>query len=192
MNHLGLAASIAGNMSKRLSRHIDPQDLEQDARLGLLDAAVKYDAGRNAPFGTYARRRIRGAVIDGLRRTDHLSRNDRARLKAEGADAPAGPLRLETADEIPGALQPPDRYAAEAERDRFLRAAIATLPTRWRIVLRAYYHGGKTMREIGLGLGVHASRVSQIHARALCRLRLRLEAQGFVASAQFIIQEVRL
>jgi RNA polymerase sigma factor for flagellar operon FliA len=191
VDHLRLAASIARSMSKQLPRHLDPQDLEQDARLGLMDAALKFDARRNAAFGTNARRRIRGAIIDGLRRTDHLSRDERTSIKAEGADAPAGALHPKTADEIPGVLVAPDRYAVEAERDRLLHDAICTLPARWRIVIRAYYHGGKTMREIGLGLGVNESRVSNIRARALRRLRQRLEAQGLTASAQFVIREVR-
>lgn len=196
IEHLALAATIAGNMSKRLPRHLDPQDLHQDARLGLLYAAARYDARKNVPFGSYARRRIGGAVVDGLRRNDHLSRCARARLKAEGAEAPPEPLPVIAPDRIPGSLLPPDRYAAIAECQRLLSAAIETLPARLRIVLHAYYHGGQTMRAIGERLCISEGRVSQIHARALRLLRGYFVLRGFTSSIDFAIPtralEVRL
>jgi len=187
IEHLPLAATIARNISKRLPRCVDPQDLYQDACVGLIRAAIRYDAGRNASFRTYARRPVGGAVIDGLRRADHLSRDERRRVKADGNEA--GPVHVEAAGELAGALQPPERSAAAAERDRVLRAAISTLPVRLKIVLRAYYHGGQTMREIGRQLGVNESRVSQIHKRALRLLRQHMAARGFTSSAAFAIQD---
>jgi len=191
LDHLGLAAGIAAKMSKRLPHHIDPRDLEQDARIGLMDAAAKFDASRRVSFGAYARRRIGGAIIDGLRRTDHLSRDARAKHRAEGSDAPAAPLHLDGGDEIPGVLLSPEHHAVASERNRVIEDAVATLPRRWRIVLRSYYHAGRTMREIGAGMGVNESRVSQIHKSALRRLREHLVARGVTTAAQFNIQEVR-
>ncbi len=193
IEHLGLAATIAGNMSKRLPRHLDPQDLHQDARLGLLYDAARYDARKNVPFRSYARRRIGGTVIDGLRRNDHLSRCTRARIKAEGAEAPPEPQPMIAPDQVPGALEPPDRYTAIAECQRLLSAAIETLPPRLRIVLHAYNHGGKTMRAIGEQLRISEGRVSQIHARALRLLRGYFALRGFTSSIDFVIApEVRL
>ena len=189
IEHLGLAANIAGNMSKRLPRHLDSHDIHQDARLGLMYAAARYDARKNVPFGTYARRRIGGAVMDGLRRNDHLSRCARARARAEGAEPPAEPLPLIFPDQIPGVLEAPDHYAAAAECRRLLCAAIETLPARLRVVLDAYYHGGQTMRAIGERLGISEGRVSQIHARALRLLRGYFEIRGFTSSIHFAIQE---
>ena len=190
IDHLKLAAGIAANMSKRLPRHVDLQDLEQDARIGLMEAAGRFDSKRKVSFGAYARRRISGAIVDGLRRTDHLSRDTRRQIKAENADAPACPAQLLDTDDIPGILLSPETYAVESERDRLLGAAVAKLPGRWRIVLRGYYRHGMTMREIGRGLGVNESRVSQIHKRALGELRTRLVAQGFTTAAEFSVQEV--
>ena len=190
IENLRLAATIAGKMSKRLPRHLDSQDIHQDARLGLIFAAANYDSARNLSVGSYARRRIGGAVLDGLRRTDHLSRSNRARIKAHGSDAPAGPLNLAAPDKIPGVLVAPEQYAASAERQRLLAAAMETLPVRLRIVLHAYYHRGKTMREIGSHLGVAESRISQIHARALRLLRRYFEQRGFTSYAPFSIPRV--
>ena len=187
IQHLPLAATIARNISKRLPRCVDPQDLYQDACVGLIRAAARYDAGRNASFRTYARRPVGGAVIDGLRRADHLSRDERRRVKAQGDDA--GPMHVAASHDLAGVLQPPERCAATAERDRVLQAAIGTLPVRLRILIRAYYHGGQTMREIGCRLGVNESRVSQIHKRALGLLREHMAARGFTSSTLFAIQD---
>ena len=189
IEHLRLAATIAGNISKRLPRHLDSQDIQQDARLGLVSAAARYDARKNVPFGSYARRRIGGAVLDGLRRNDHLSRCARARVRGEGTEAPAEPLPLIFPDRVPGVLEAPDRYAAGAERQRLLCDAIETLPARLRLVLHAYYDGGQTMRVIGEHLGISEGRVSQIHARALRLVRGYFETRGFTSSAQFAIPE---
>ena len=190
IENLGLAATIAANISKRLPRHIDFQDIHQDARLGLICAAARYDASRNVSFRTYAQRRIGGAVLDGLRRVDHLSRYERSIIKAEGSDAPAGPLQLGAPEDVPGVLVAPDQYAAGAERKRLLAAAMEALPLRLQIVVRAYYHGGKTMREIGNTLGIKKSRVSQIHARALRLLRRHFEMRGFSSAAfHFAVSE---
>ncbi len=187
MENLRLAASIAGAMAKRLPRHVDPQDVHQDARLGLICAAAKYEPRRKVAFGSYARGRIGGAVLDGLRQTDHLSRSARARIRAEGTEPPIGPLQLDTPEKIPGALVAPDQYVAGAEQQRLLTAAMDTLPPRLRIVVRAYYHGGKTMHEIGNCLGVNESRISQIHARALCLLRRYFKQRGLTSYAPFAI-----
>ena len=60
-------------------------------------------------------------------------------------------------------------------RDR-VRAAIATLPPRERKVIGLYYYGEVTMKQIGAEIGVNESRVSQLHARAIQRLREALGA----------------
>jgi RNA polymerase sigma factor for flagellar operon FliA len=61
-------------------------------------------------------------------------------------------------------------------RDR-VRAAIRLLPPRDRKVLGLYYYGDATMKQIAAEIGVNESRVSQLHARALQRLRERLEGE---------------
>ena len=56
--------------------------------------------------------------------------------------------------------------------------AIAQLPEREKLVVTLYYYEELTMREIGEVLGVTASRVSQIHTKAVSRLKSHLSGQG--------------
>ena len=58
-----------------------------------------------------------------------------------------------------------------------------TLPARLRVLVHSYYQDGKTMREIGLQLGVNESRISQLHAGALCMLRQYFRLRGISSEA---------
>ena len=59
-----------------------------------------------------------------------------------------------------------------------VRAALAQLPSRERKILGLYYFGDATMKQIGKQIGVNESRVSQLHARAIQRLRKILTGTG--------------
>ncbi len=84
---------------------------------------------------------------------------------------------------MPSEPQSPDRAYEEREvRDR-VRAAIASLPPRERKVIGLYYYGEATMKQIGAEIGVNESRVSQLHARAIQRLRKALGADCSVEEA---------
>src|SRR5919109_2247095 len=81
---------------------------------------------------------------------------------------------------MPGALipsepeQPDSAYERNETKDR-VQAAIASLPQREQKVIGLYYYGEATMKQIGAEIGVNESRVSQLHARAIRRLRDALE-----------------
>jgi RNA polymerase sigma factor for flagellar operon FliA len=180
---LPLAANIARNISRRVPSYVDPRDLRQEACLGLLDAALRYDAAKGVPFQAFARRRISGAVLDGLRREDHLSRHMRDQINAEGTEVPP-PIQLTDPDKIVGRHAWPEDYAAEAERDRLVADAIDMLPERLQVVLRAHYYDGKFMREIGAELGLSDGRVSHLHCRALNLLREYFEMLGVTSLAE--------
>jgi RNA polymerase sigma factor FliA len=66
----------------------------------------------------------------------------------------------------------------DAEMRQIVTKAIEELPERERMVMTLYYYEETNMKEIGLILGVHESRVSQIHASAVLHLRARLSAPG--------------
>ena len=84
---------------------------------------------------------------------------------------------------VPAEPERPDyAYERTEVRDR-VRGAIETLPLRERRVIALYYYGEVTMKEIGAELGVNESRVSQLHARALRRLREALGAEMTPAAA---------
>jgi RNA polymerase sigma factor for flagellar operon FliA len=74
----------------------------------------------------------------------------------------------------------PERPDMQYERDEVknrVRNAIATLPPREQRVVALYYYNETTMKDIGAELGVNESRVSQLHARAIKRLREALGAE---------------
>ena len=70
MKHMPLVKAIAAGIRRNLPAHVDLEDLVQAGALGLLDAARKYDAGKKVLFETYAKYRIRGAILDSLRGAD--------------------------------------------------------------------------------------------------------------------------
>jgi len=76
---------------------------------------------------------------------------------------------------IPSEPEQPDAAYERAETTNRVRAAIATLPPREQKVIGLYYYKEATMKEIGQEIGVNESRVSQLHARAIRRLREALE-----------------
>jgi RNA polymerase sigma factor for flagellar operon FliA len=73
--YLPLARSVVGRLAMTLSTEADIEDLTSSALLGLLMAIRNFDPSNGASFETYARIRIRGAVLDELRRMDWVPRS---------------------------------------------------------------------------------------------------------------------
>ena len=208
--------ALARRMASSMPNSIDIGDLVQDGVLGLIDAAKRFDEDRGIKFETFAERRVRGAMIDALRK-DAWPRG--VRRQRRELDAAREALRRELGHEpsmadlaarvgsdekrlsrtivrintieatsplatgehmdessLPTVLVPsepdaPDTAYEKAEtRDR-VRTAIQSLPWRERKVIGLYYYGEVTMKHIGAEIGVNESRVSQLHARAIRRLR---------------------
>ena len=76
----------------------------------------------------------------------------------------------------PGAVDPAQEMDLTDMKDR-LADAIARLPEREKLVVALYYYENLTLREIGEVLGVTESRVSQLHTKAVLRLKSRLQAR---------------
>jgi RNA polymerase sigma factor FliA len=72
----------------------------------------------------------------------------------------------------------PDVLTGQRELHAVLSSAMKDLSPRYQAVIRGYYVGGKTMREIGETLNINESRVSQIHRAALERMAESLEGAG--------------
>lgn len=81
-DNLHLVNMIVGKLVMDLPPHADIDDLYSAGRIGLWDAVRRYDPAKGASFDTYARWRIRGAVMDELRRIDPLPRTIRERQQA--------------------------------------------------------------------------------------------------------------
>lgn len=76
-NHMSMARKMARRMSRRLPATVSREDVESAALLGLTEAASRYDKTRNEPFMAFATKRVRGAILDHLRRNDWLTRRGR-------------------------------------------------------------------------------------------------------------------
>jgi RNA polymerase sigma factor for flagellar operon FliA len=228
---LPFVEALARRMAASMPNSIDLGDLVQDGVIGLIDAAHRFDEGRGIKFETFAERRVRGAMIDALRR-DAWPRG--VRRQRRELDAAREALRRELGHEpsmadlaarvgsdekrlsrtivrintieatsplatgehfdessLPTVLVPsepdaPDTAYEKLEtRDR-VRAGIQSLPWRERKVIGLYYYGEITMKQIGAEIGVNESRVSQLHARAIRRLR---EALGEIGPNQIELRQ---
>ncbi len=217
---LPFVEALARRLAASMPHSIDIGDLVQDGVLGLIDAAHRFDEDRGIKFETFAERRVRGAMIDALRREAWPRGVRRQRRELEAARetlrrdlghepsladlaAKVGTdekrlgrtiLRINTIEStsplssgdhhdetsLPAALVPsepesPDSAYERSEVQERIRSAMATLPDRERRLVNLYYFGDVTMKQIGAELGVNESRVSQLHARAIQRLRAALE-----------------
>jgi len=79
--HLELALNVAAPLARRFEHLMTAADIESLARLGLCEAAARFDLRRPEPFVAFAARRIRGAVLDEVRRLSHHTRTARTRLR---------------------------------------------------------------------------------------------------------------
>ena len=211
--------ALARRVAASMPHSIDIGDLVQDGMIGLIDAAHRFDEARGIKFETFAERRVRGAMIDALRRDAWPRGIRRVRRELEaarealrrelGCEPSLAELAarvgsdetrlgrtivrintiestspLATADSVNEANLPPvmvpsepaspDKAFERVEIKNRVRAALATLPWRERKVIGLYYYGEVTMKRIGVEIGVNESRVSQLHARAIQRLRKAL------------------
>jgi RNA polymerase sigma factor for flagellar operon FliA len=216
VTHLPFVEQLARRVAATMPHSIDIGDLVQDGVIGLIDAAHRFDESRGIKFETFAERRIRGAMIDALRKDawprgvrrqrreleaarEQLRRelgcepsladlaakmgSDEKRLgrtivRINAIESTSPLANGDNHDEstLPAALipsepeQPDTAYEKSETKDR-IRAAIESLPAREQKVIGLYYYQEATMKQIGAEIGVNESRVSQLHARAIKRLR---------------------
>jgi RNA polymerase sigma factor for flagellar operon FliA len=81
LEHLPLVKAIAVRVHENLPVHVDLDDLVHAGILGLFDAVNKYDPDKQVAFSSYAKHRIKGAILDSLRQLDWASRDLRRRHK---------------------------------------------------------------------------------------------------------------
>ena len=81
LEHLPLVKAIAVRVHENLPVHVDLDDLVHAGILGLFDAASKYNPEKKVVFSSYAKHRIKGAILDSLRQLDWASRDMRRRHK---------------------------------------------------------------------------------------------------------------
>ena len=152
---------------------IEMSDLIQAGNLGLLQAARTFCPQNGTPLAGYAKFRIRGEMLDAVRRN---SGPGRAGLTTYGSTDEDG-------SDLEGMIPAPAEYSphsllAKNQRAAILGEEVARLPARYRAVVRLRYSREFSLREIGAVLSVHESRACQLHRSALGRLRRALCKRG--------------
>jgi RNA polymerase sigma factor for flagellar operon FliA len=162
----GLVLFYVGEISARVPRWVDRDDLRSAGMIGLLQALRSFDPDRGVNFLTFVRFRIRGAIYDELRRAHPMGR---AALR-HGVAVQSRPDPPDEVDKTP-----PDEGLLRRERSSHLHEAVAALPPRLRFVVNGYYFEQRQAKDLAVDLGVSAPRVSKMHAEALSHLRNSLE-----------------
>jgi RNA polymerase sigma factor for flagellar operon FliA len=186
VEYMPLVRAIARHLSEHLPLQVDIEDLEQEGVLGLMDAVKRFDPSQNVPFVSYAKFRIRGAIIDYLRSIDPLSRDTRRKVKQAESDF-GKTISLDATTEHRDTALKESRIVADpkplelenlmrAEESAAIDRAIAKLKPRWQEAVRLYYFEGLSMKEAGAQMGLNESRISQILRKVRETIKPDLEA----------------
>ena len=206
---------VAGRLSMYLGYTVEYDDLVGYGIFGLIDAIDKYDADKNVKFETYASLRIRGSILDQIRKMDWIPRTLRQkqkRMEAAVAKLEAAYGRPASEDEIAGELgisregwrseaeftnmislddyleqgsegrmeslnsqfEQPENAIQKQELKEMLVEALQKLTENEQKVITLYYYEELTLKEISQILSVSESRVSQLHTKALQKIKDRL------------------
>ena len=181
-DYMPLVHQVVATMLPRLPPNVLRDDLIAAGTFGLLDALRRQPPSeRTAEFGWYARIRIRGAVIDELRSQDWLSRRARRRFASVERTNNTAVVGIEDLPEERRAIADerspsPEALVCDHSDAKAVAKALERLPPRERNIIHAHYFEGVQLRTIAHDLGVSEPRVSQLHARAVARLREYLAA----------------
>ncbi|HWQ50360.1 MAG TPA: FliA/WhiG family RNA polymerase sigma factor [Terriglobales bacterium] len=190
----------------------ETQDIVNQGVLALMECIDKYEFDRGVQFDSYASIRVRGSIIDYVRKQDWIPRGARKKYsdiqnayqelqslhgrpatdgevaQRLGIDLPELERRLSEvaglavlsfeellqenlAEESEKGFGNPERELLEGELKKTLTGAIDRLEEKERTVVSLYYYEELKMKEIALVMGLTASRVSQLHAKAIMKLR---------------------
>ena len=219
IEYASLVKIVAGRLSMYLGYTVEYDDLVGYGTFGLIDAIDKYDLMKGVKFETYASLRIRGAILDQIRKMDWIPRTlrqkqkkmDQAYQKLEIEHGRVG-TDEEVAQEIgisteeltnwqnqtkvtnvfslddfldQGAevrvdsdcslqFEQPERVMEKEEMKETLIKTLEMLTENEKKVITLYYYEDLTLKEISHILEVSESRVSQLHTKALQKMRQRL------------------
>ncbi|WP_428940507.1 sigma-70 family RNA polymerase sigma factor [Fontivita pretiosa] len=167
-SHLNLIRAMAGQLRRRLPPTVEPGDLIGDGYVGLRSAMKRFDPSRGVPFEQFALRRIRGAMLDGLRQRDFPHRRSRR------DDLPTPQFQPLDPDQLLDRSHALSRLVQRL----WLQNQLQHLPRRTRLVLQLYYLEAVPMAAIAVCLGISQPRVCQLHAAGLRKLRRQIHTAG--------------
>ena len=214
-----LVKLVAGRLSMYLGHNVEYDDLVSYGIFGLIDAIDKFDMDKNVKFETYASLRIRGAILDQIRKMDWIPRTVRQRQRKideamknvemrTGKAATDEEIALElgvSEDELvnwqsqlkvtnvvslnefeeqgqeptmefasQNRFSQPEDVVEEEELKVKLIESLELLTEKERRVIELYYYEDLTLKEISMVLEVSESRVSQLHTKALVKMRKKM------------------
>ncbi|MBW2320496.1 MAG: sigma-70 family RNA polymerase sigma factor [Deltaproteobacteria bacterium] len=169
LKYAPLVKNIAERMAVRLPPHICKEELIGPGVLGLFDAIEKFDSRREIKFRTYANLRIKGAMLDELRKMDWISRSIRRYIH-----------RIEDAmrslhRQVSDTPSPFDELKIK-ESKKIISEALSKLSKKEQLVMSLYYYDELTLKEIAKVLNLTESRISQIHSKVIIKLRVKLKS----------------
>ncbi len=215
-----LVKLVAGRLSMYLGYNVEYDDLVGYGVFGLIDAIDKFDMTKDVKFETYASLRIRGAILDQIRKMDWIPRTIRQRQKKietvmKEIETTKG--RAASDEEIASALgisedeytdwqsqmkitgvvslneyieqggpelaadksrsagfEMPEEVVEQVELKEKLKESLEVLTEKERKVVVLYYYEDLTLKEISQVLEVSESRVSQLHTKALVKMRTKM------------------
>ena len=219
LEYAPLVKLVAGRLSMYLGYNVEYDDLVSYGIFGLIDAIDKFDANKEVKFETYASLRIRGSILDQIRKMDWIPRTVRQRQKqisAAIADIEARTGKSATDEEVAIALgitndeynnwqsqmkvtgivslddfveqgsdvadnrglssqiDRPEDHIEKEELKVVLAQALELLTEKERKVILLYYYEELTLKEISNVLDVSESRVSQLHTKALAKMKTKM------------------
>ena len=218
LEYAPLVKLVAGKLSMYLGYNVEFDDLVGYGVFGLIDAIDKFDYGKGVKFETYASLRIRGAILDQIRKMDWIPRTVRQKQKEldgayrrieERTGKPATDeqvaeelgISVDELDDLQNEtkvtniisldeymeqgdnrVEPkadkdymqPEKVVEKSELKRLLLEVLQTLTDKEKKVITLYYYEELTLKEISRVLEVSESRVSQLHSKALIKMKQRL------------------
>ncbi len=222
LEYAPLVKLVAGRLSMYLGYNVEYEDLVSYGIFGLMDAIDKFDLSLNIKFETYASQRIRGSILDQIRKMDWIPRTIRQKQKKidtvmrtieaeKGRQATDEEIAeglgisdeeyvewqsqmkvtnvvslnefLDQGSEIPADMSynnqqarfdGPEEVIEQEELKKMLAEALELLSEKEKKVILLYYYEDLTLKEISSILEVTESRVSQLHTRALQKMRGRM------------------
>ena len=217
IEYAGLVKIVAGRMSMYLGSNVEYDDLVGNGVFGLIDAIDKFDINKGVKFETYASLRIRGSIIDQIRKMDWVPRSVRQKQKKidrtyQKLESVLGPNvdDEELAKELDISIEELDAWQSQTEltnlvsldeyidqgssesrvksvnesntiqpessveRQELKKILVETLNVlteREKKVIVLYYYEDLTLKEISYIMEVSESRISQLHRKALQKMK---------------------
>lgn len=182
LEHVPLVRFLARRLHRTLPRSVDYEELLSEGMLGLIDAVDRYDPATGNQFSTYAKFRVRGAMLDWLRSSTWLSRADIQRSR--DGERVVLLVSLEDPIEIDGDLKVHDVLAGEDGTTAHTKAlgsevlrAVAGLPERQQHIVLRSICDEVPLSQIGAELGICKARVSKLRSSSIQTLQRAARAR---------------